>query len=395
VLLLATAAVGSRFSPRVGLASAVLVAGSPVFLYQLFQPMSDIPAAACWMLAVACATSTTKRAGVLAGLAGSLAILIRPNLVPLGAVLGLLLLLRPERAWTLRWRTSLAYAGLCAAGCAGVGLIQWTFYGSPFNSGYGSLGALFSADHLLPNLLRYGRWIWETQTPFILLACLAPLLLPGPLSAFAVTWFAVNAALYLPYIVFDDWSSLRFFLPSIPLLLVLATASVDALALRWGARVWQSAVVMALLVLLVSWTTLDQAADHQAFRLRGLEARFSRAGTYVARRLPANAIVVASVHSGSVRYYGRRLSIVWDELDPAWLDEAVSALRARGLEPYFVLDAGEEAPFRARFGQDPSSVLAALDWPPMAEVASQVRVYAPADRERYLRGDARPTEYAP
>jgi len=89
------------------------------------------------------------------------------------------------------------------------------------------------------------------------------------------------------------------------------------------------------------------------------------------------------------------LSVVWDELDPAWLDEAVATLRKRGLDPYFVLDAGEEALFRARFGQDPSNVLAALDWPPLAEVGSQVRVYAPGDRERYLKGAAKPTEYAP
>jgi hypothetical protein len=35
-----------------------------------------------------------------------------------------------------------------------------------------------------------------------------------------------------------------------------------------------------------------------------------------------------------------------------------------------------------------------LDWRPAAEVASQVRVYRPDDRERYLRGEQPPTEYA-
>ena len=35
---------GSRFGRRVGLASALLVACSPAFLFQLVQPMSDVPA---------------------------------------------------------------------------------------------------------------------------------------------------------------------------------------------------------------------------------------------------------------------------------------------------------------------------------------------------------------
>jgi hypothetical protein len=38
--------------------------------------------------------------------------------------------------------------------------------------------------------------------------------------------------------------------------------------------------------------------------------------------------------------------------------------------------------------------MAKLDWPPAAEIAGQVRIYRPDDRDRYLRGDAAPTEYA-
>jgi hypothetical protein len=399
VLIVATAAVGARFSPRVGLGAAVLVACSPVFLYQLFQPMSDVPAAACWMLAVASTTGTSKRAGVVAGAAAGVAILIRPNLVPLGFVLGLFLLLRPERPWRRRVETAAMYAAGCALGCVAVALIHQSFYGSPFASGYGSVTALFSTDHVRPNVERYLAWVWETQTPFIALACLAPVLLPGPMTALVTAWVVVNAGLYLPYVVFDDWSALRFFLPSIPLLLVLAVASADALVRRLaratesGVRSGYAVVVVAVVVVAVSAIGLRQASDRLAFRLRALEARFASVGRFVARRLPAHAVVVASVHSGSVRYYAGRPTLVWDGLDPLWLERAMGVLRERGLEPFFVLEAGEEAPFRARFGQDASSVLARLDWPPMAEVASQVHVYAPADRERSLQGQSRPTEY--
>src|SRR5438874_885837 len=85
---------GSRFSSRVGLASAALVACSPAFLFQLMQPMSDVPAAALWVLAAACATRPGRRPPLMAGLATSAAILVRPNLLPMGIVLGVFVLLR-------------------------------------------------------------------------------------------------------------------------------------------------------------------------------------------------------------------------------------------------------------------------------------------------------------
>ncbi len=53
---------------------------------------------------------------------------------------------------------------------------------------------------------------------------LAPWLLPGGLTALALVMFLVNLTLYVPYVVFDDWSYLRFLLPTIPLLLILVVA---------------------------------------------------------------------------------------------------------------------------------------------------------------------------
>ena len=100
--------------------------------------------------------------------------------------------------------------------------------------------------------------------------------------------------------------------------------------------------------------------------------------------------MITSRYSGSVRYYGGRRTIVWDALDPAWLDRVVSYTRERGFDPYLLIDSSEEAAFRQRFT---GSAVARLDWPPLIEIAPQVRIYRPADRERYLRGEAPPTEY--
>ena len=118
---------GARFGPRVGLAAAVIAACSPAFLYQLVQPMSDVPAAALWMLAVASVTGTKPRAPIVAGLASGAAILMRPNLVPLAIPIGLFLLLRPERSWGDRLRGAAGYAAAAAPGAIAVALIQQAF----------------------------------------------------------------------------------------------------------------------------------------------------------------------------------------------------------------------------------------------------------------------------
>jgi hypothetical protein len=388
LLVLATAMAGARFGARVGLASALLVAASPVVLYQAVQPMSDVTAAALWVLAAAMATGARRADARIAGLAAGLAIIVRPNLVPIGAVIGLFLLLRVERSWKERFALAGPYAAGSAAGCVAVALIQSTFYGSPLSSGYGSLAALFAFDHVGPNLQRFASWLWQTQSLVVLLALAAPVLLPGHISALFLGMFAVNIALYAPYTVFDDWSFLRFLLPTVPLVLVLGVAVFDAVWRRL--RLPAPAIALGVATVALSLFTLSEARDRLAFRLQQMEARFRTAGEWAGRELPANAIVIAGWHSGSVRFYGNRTTLMWDGIDPAWLDRALEFLRARGYQPYFVFESWEEPEFRRRFA---GSAVAALDWPPAADIASQVRVYDVAGRERYLRGDGYVTRF--
>src|SRR5581483_48371 len=134
LLVWATYAAGARFGARIGIASALLVLCSPAFLYQVVQPMSDVPAAALWMAAVALATGTTPRAPLAAGLAVSGAVVMRPNLVPLAIPIGLFLLFRPERPSSDRVRSAALYAAGAAVGALCVAVIQQTIYGSPVQS---------------------------------------------------------------------------------------------------------------------------------------------------------------------------------------------------------------------------------------------------------------------
>jgi hypothetical protein len=389
LLVLGTYAVGARFGARIGVAAAVLVAASPVFLYQLVQPMSDVPAAALWALAVATATGSRPGHVAWSGVATSAAILVRPNLLPLGLVIGLYLLLRPDRSWRQRLSAAATYAAASAVGCVGVALVQYSFFGSPFASGYGDLGVLFSAEHVVPNLRRYAGWLVGSQTIAPALALLAPFVLPGALTALLLALVAINLALYLPYVPFEDWSFLRFLLPALPFLIVLTVAAADAICRRW-LRLRDTRPLLAVAAAAVVALSLREAVDRNVFRLRGLEARFERAGSVVGERLPANAVVLSAWHSGSVRFYGDRLSVVWTEIDPAWLDAALAFFRERGYTPYLLLERWEEPLYRQRFSGMP---LGRLDWPPMLEIATQVRIYRPEDRELYRDGRNAPTEY--
>ena len=390
LLVGATYAAGARFGPRVGLASALVTAASPVVLYQLVQPMSDVPAAALWMTAVAAATSSRPGGARWAGVAAGAAIVIRPNLVFLAVPLGAFILCRPERAAGRRLADGAAFGIGVLAGCAVVALVNQAFYGAPLRSGYGPLAALFDAGHVVPNARRYAAWLTEAQTPAWLLAAAAPVLLPGLLSGVFAALVLVNAACYLPYTVFEDWSYVRFLLPTLPLLLILMVASLDSICRRLVP--WTARPIIGIVAIVLALAGVREADMRQAFRLHVLESRYPRTGMFVAQRFPENTLVITSSHSGSIRFYSGRPTVAWDALDPDWLDRAIAFLRARGFQPLLVFESWEEPLFRQRFR---TSALGRLDWPPAAEVAARVRVYRPEDREKYRAGMQAPTEYVP
>ena len=95
--------------------------------------------------------------------------------------------------------------------------------------------------------------------------------------------------------------------------------------------------------------------------------------------------------SGSVRFYSGRHTLVWADLDPASLDRALEYLRGRGYHPFLLFETWEEPGFRARFGQQ--SATGRLEWPPIAEIDRDVRIYDPADRAPFMRGGSVRTDH--
>ena len=240
LLVGATYIVGARYGARVGMASAAIVASTPVFLFPLLRPTGDVPAAALWVLAVAGVTSTRRRGAILGGIAAAAAIVMRSNLVPLAIPLGLFLLLRPEQLGRERLGAAARFAAVAAAGPVCVALL-----------GSGTADVLFDVQNIQPNAIRYATWLSATLTPGWVLAAAAPFLLPGALTRLFLWMFLLNVACYLPYAGPDDWSALRFLLPTIPLVVVLAVAVIDAGCRRtwsWTARPVLLAVATAMVL---------------------------------------------------------------------------------------------------------------------------------------------------
>jgi hypothetical protein len=377
-----TFVIGRRLDDDVtGVCAAVLVASSPIFLYQAVQPMSDVPAAALWLASLALLSRADARGQLAAGFCASLAVLMRPNIALI--VLPLLAFLSRAGARTQAGRGAWIRFGLGALpGVVVMAALNAARYGSPLTSGYGSTDALFSFAHIAPNMARYPRWLVETETPFIALALLAPWWARrhpdrARLVMVSLAAIALTVATYLAYTVFDDWWYIRFLLPVLPLLMVLSVAVA-------GGRSFRGVIAAGLCVALGAWH-LHVARTRHVFDLQNLESRFVVTGRYVARALPANAAFLAVQESGSLRYHGGRITIAWDAIAPGALDRTIAWLAANGFQPLIALEDAEEPRFRVRFASDR---FGALDWPPMVEVhaAVRVRIYDPAARAGFAAG---------
>ncbi len=379
-------------SPWAGVGAAALVAVNPVVLFQAVQPMNDIATGALW-LAVA-AAALDARPGT-AGLLVGLGVLVRPNLAPAGAVALLTVVWMAARPfstviWPRAWRAALV-AGLAAVpGVVTALALNAALYGSPLQSGYGDLGVLFAAGHVPVNVARYGHTWLMTSSPLVLLAVAAPWLLPRDRRAAAwalVLLAGALAAVYLAYRPFPEWWYLRFLLPAVALSLVLAAAA--AAAALTPLRPVAAVPLACLLVAGAAVWALRSSEGRDAFGLQALESRFPLTAGVVADRLPPTAVAITLWQSGGLRFWPGREVVVWDALDPAWLDGAIAWLAGHGQPPVIVIEQWEEAGFRQRFA---GQTYGALDWPPRYAVDRRVRVYLPGDRARYLRGEAVPTD---
>jgi hypothetical protein len=184
---------------------------------------------------------------------------------------------------------------------------------------------------------------------------------------------------YVFYDSFDAWFYLRFLLPAFPALFILTAAGIRSIALRLPSPL-RAPVAGVMCVFLVAYS-LKAGFDWGIFNQRASERRYITAALWVDRFTPPRAVLIATQHSGSLRYYAKRITLRWDLLPADSLDRAIRQLNALGYRPYILLDHTEEAGFTARFAA--RNAAGKLDWRPVADLKGRytdVRIYNPEDR---------------
>lgn len=340
------------------LIGAAAVATSPIVIFQSFTPMSDVPAAFWWSLAVLLLTYSTSLAAVLGGVAVAVACLVRPNLFALVPMLAGL------SVWWTGWRRASWMQGLMfvtppAIAAAAFVYMQQAMFGSATQTGYGPFESLFSIGNVWANAERYPRWTLFAQSTLIVLAIAGPFAIQrrwvdpemDSVRAARVAWsglllYAALQATYLLYLVFDDWLYFRFLLPALPLVLVLQSSVIAAACRRVPLPLGGLAVLLAA-VLVLSWG-VGRARSLGAFQLRHSEHRYVAVAEFV-RGLPPDAVFVTLQYSGPLWYYQSVTLLRWDWIAASEIDRAIAHLSQEGRPVFGVFDDWELRQVRDRF----------------------------------------------
>lgn len=360
----ATFVLGRRLAgPAAGAAAALLAAVSPIALFMSLSPMSDVPSAAIWTGALAASIGDRRRDAIVAGLCAALGILVRPNLVPLAILLAAFAFSRKSG------RHAALYCAIWIPAAIAIGALNTSWYGSPFLSGYGDPHALYSRRNVLPNVRHYASWLLQSQSAWIAVAAIsvAPLARdPTVRTAIVRAWsvLVVVILLYLPYERYEQWWYLRFLLPGFGALFALASTGVFTLA-RAIPRPWGPATAAAVLAILL-WHSIAFARSQQMWGpFRESEHKYADVGAFIAQRLPANAVLLAMQHSGSIRYYSGRHTVRYDLMDTIAAKQVPAEIERLGSHPYLAIEDAEMPDVRRIFGLRDD---AAAPWPYVARM---------------------------
>jgi hypothetical protein len=366
---------------RVAFFAAGLVATSPTFVYQLMNAMSDVPVTAFATLALVLALGDGKRTtrpGAVerrrleplgSGLALSVAIAIRPNLVALALPLAAFLAIRDRGAFA-------SFVVGVVPSIAGIAWLNAALYESALTSGYGTTGDLYAASYVAANARQFALAMVGNEPALVAGAAAAVFArraaAPGT-GLLLGAWAIVVLLSYLFYQPFDAWWYLRFLLPLWPIAMLFSAAAVLAILARLPHRVATAAVALAPACIGI-WVAVERGV----FDLARGERRYVDVARFVAAHTEPDAVMLSVQHSGSLRLYADRLTLRFVVLDPGWLDRAVEYLESIGRHPYFVLDGGEVEAFRSRFAS--ANRLGRLDWEPAATLGEVVSIYDPLAR---------------
>jgi hypothetical protein len=339
--------------------------------------MSDVPALVWSTLAAIAAWRARGRWvwAILAGLALSVSVLVRPNdilmIVPVivawwpsrwdvselgkasrgqaelaqaeraeaggvgGATRGIFFgPLKPTRGLAIRLI-------VMAAGGLPAGLLfclynYWAF-GNPLETGYGQTAGLFAWSVIPANLRYYAMWLPVLFTPLILLGFgLAWAARRSRIAAFLAAWVIAYLAFFVSNrFVTQSWMVLRYILPAAPALFFGALWIVRWIfdESRFRASPWPRKAFAAALALAFAGQLVADVRLNVLYAGRG-ELTYPQAMAWMNANLPKNSILVAMQASGSAGFYTSFPVVRWDELNPDSFRRLAEAAKSEGRPLY-------------------------------------------------------------
>lgn len=332
------------FDHDTALLATAMVAWNPLVIAYAKQPMSDIAATMWVTLALLMAVQRSNATALVSGLSAGAAVMTRPALLIAAAVVPL----TAHRGDSPRRRVIIAGTGL-AIGVVVQMTIQNHLFASPWSTGYGSAEHLFSRSHFTPNLGIFARHGWTVMGPLFIPGLMLGLFAARPEPRWKpLAIFGAVALPYLFYLPFDHWETLRFLLPGlVPLTIVSADGLMHIARLPRRPAV-TAAIVAALIVIVAGWSE-HLLRTSSVWDVASLEARYPLAGAWINVNTPADSVVLANQHSGSLRCYGQRQTLRWDFIAPQQLSTTIRELEDRGATVYVALEGDEVQMFDRRF----------------------------------------------
>jgi len=347
--------------PINGVLSALILATSPVVLYQTLYPMSDVPAGAFWTAGLWFAFGRRWRDTMVSSLCIAIGLLIRPNLAALCAVpLLQVILANRDRQW---WLRGAAFCLPIAPVAIGIAALNTYYFGAPSNSGYGPASEIYNWSNVWPNLKLYGAWLVQSESAGVLIA-VVPLVPPftryvdRAVIRICAVMCAATFACYVSYSQFDVWWYLRFLLPAGGAFAVLIAGGFTCVARAFRRPYGQLAAATGLALVVAA--RLSFTGTTSFGNPREGDRRYIDIGEFVEQHLPENAAVFSMQHSGSVRFYSGRLTLRYDYLKKEWARDVPAAVERAGYHPFLVIDDWEKDDMRQHWGFSPDQP---LPWP--------------------------------
>jgi hypothetical protein len=142
----------------------------------------------------------------------------------------------------------------------------------------------------------------------------------------------------------DEWWYLRFLMPLWPGLFI------GVAWVLFGQGGWKRVLVATLAI---CWIANFGVAFMKYKRITDAlegERRFVKAAELTRENTEPNSMIFSLVHSGSVRYYGERMTMRYDLFPPEWLDRGIDWLSAHGAHSYLLVEDWELTRWKEQFG---------------------------------------------